>query len=110
LVEHEPGGELRGSVWVINDTLQRCADCLVRLFLDDDLVFTRQVTLEPDAVTAVGETAFRLPRTGPWTLRTELWQAKRLLSTNHYDLRYHDPQGIGRFADLYSRLGDLTLR
>jgi hypothetical protein len=82
----------------------------VRLFLDDDLVFTRQVTLEPDAVTAAGEVTFHLPWSGPWALRAELWQAKRLISTNHYDLRYHDPQGIGWFADLYSRLGELTLR
>jgi beta-mannosidase len=110
LVEHEPGGEFRGTVWIVNDTLLRCADCLVRLFLDDDLVFTRQVTLEADAVTGAGEVTCRLPRTGPWALRAELWQAKRLLSTNHYDLHYHDPQGIGWFADLYSRLGELTLR
>ncbi len=110
LVEREPGGEFRGTVWVVNDTLLRCADCLVRLFLDDDLVFTRQVTLEPDAVTAAGEVTFHLPWSGPWALRAELWQAKRLISTNHYDLRYHDPHGIGWFADLYSRLGELTLR
>jgi len=110
LMEHEPGGEFRGTVWVVNDTLQRCADCLVRLFLDDELVFTRQVTLEPDAVTLAGEVTCRLPRTGPWALRAELWQAKRLLSTNHYDLHYHDPQGLAWFADLYSRLGELTLR
>ena len=110
LLEHEPGGEFQGTVYVVNDTLQRCADCLVRLFLDDELVFTRQVTLEPDAVTVAGEVTCRLPRSGPWALRAELWQTRRLLSTNHYDLHYHDPQGIGWLADLYSRLGELTLR
>ncbi|MCS6801974.1 MAG: glycoside hydrolase family 2 TIM barrel-domain containing protein [Chloroflexota bacterium] len=86
---YRAGDELRGTLWIVNDTLAALDRLEVVAELNGHQLFRRTAVAAPNAATCLGEVAVRLPSTGEMVLRVS--RQGILISENRYDLDWHDP-------------------
>lgn len=101
---YRAGGMFRARVWGVNDLLSPCLDCLLEVDLDGERVFSRSVSLPPDSSQPVGWIQVSLEK-DPRALAVKLREGKRVISSNEYDLTYHDPKRVQVWEVLYRTIG-----
>jgi beta-mannosidase len=109
LIKYEPGTVLRAEVWAINDLLQSFEDCPLRIFLDGQEIFSQTINLPPDSARLVGLIEHPLPDGGRH-LEARLSCQGQVISTNSYDLQYHDPTEAGLLDRFRSWVGEMAVR
>ena len=108
LQEYHPGDLFQADIWVINDLLTPHRDCLLEINLDDRRLYSRTVSLPADSSQKVGSVEHRLgPHKGHLTVT--LHRQRQLISSNEYDLLYHDPHDARWIDVLYSKLGQWAM-
>ena len=109
LIQYEPGTVLRAEIWAINDLLQSFEDCRLRILLDSQEIFSQAINLPPDSCCPVGLIKHPLPDGGRH-LEARLSCQGQVISTNSYDLQYHDPTEAGLLDRLRSWVGETVVR
>lgn len=109
LAAYRPGDQVRGTLWIVNDTGTALSDGCVQVILDETPVHKQSCTCAAHAATAVGVVTLTLPASCA-QLRLELRQGDCLLAENLYDLRFSDagPRRLDRV--LRRRMVDWVLR
>jgi len=108
LRKYRAGDLFEARIWVINDLLTPCEDCLLEIHVNGENIFSRAVSLPPDSSQVVGRVEHHVgEQTGKLT--AVLWQDGQLISSNEYDLRYHDPREARLLDVLYSKLGEWVM-
>jgi hypothetical protein len=97
------GDVFRARVWAINDLLTHFPDCLVEVQLNSRRVYSTAVSLPPDSCQQVGWVQSALADDAQ-ELRAVLWHDGQVLSSNEYDLDYHDPSRARLLDVLYHRI------
>ncbi|TKJ30264.1 MAG: hypothetical protein CEE40_05760 [Chloroflexi bacterium B3_Chlor] len=108
LREYRAGDLFGARVWVINDLLTPCEDCLLEIHVNGENIFSRTVSLPPDSSQVVGQVEHRIGEQ-KGKLTAALWQDGQPISSNEYDLRYHDPRETRLLDILYSKLGEWVM-
>jgi hypothetical protein len=93
LRSYRNGDELRGVLWIVNDTLDHLDRLEIVAEMDGREVFRRRAVAAANAATRLGEVTMRLPTVSELTFRVS--RGGITLSENRYDLAWHDPAGIG---------------
>jgi len=101
--EYRAGDGFRARVWCINDLLSPCPESRLEVRLDGKAVLSQVVSLPPDSCHPVGwlELAFD---EDPGVLAVSLREGERVISSNEYDLTYHDPGRAGVLDVLVSKI------
>jgi beta-mannosidase len=108
LIEYRAGTVLRAEVWAINDLLQSFEDCRLRIFLNGGEIFSQAIDLPPDSCRLVGRIEYPLPD-GSRYLEARLSCQGQVISTNDYDLQYHDPTEASLLDRLRSWVGEMAV-
>lgn len=113
LMAYDKGSEFSPSVWVINDRLDRLADCRLEITLEtaDDVALDRfecSLSVVADSAEIVARFCWTLPGGAHW-VRCCLRHGEELLSFNEYDLTIRDSRPPSRWQRLTSSLGDRLL-
>jgi beta-mannosidase len=108
-MEYRPGTLLRAEIWAINDLLQSFEGCWLQISLDSEEIFSQTIDLPPDSCRLVGLIEHPLPNGGR-RLEAELSCQGKVISTNSYDLQYHDPSEASLLDRFRSWVGEMTLR
>jgi beta-mannosidase len=100
---YRAGDHFRARVWCINDLISPCSQSRLEVQLDGRAVFSQTVSLPPDSCQQVAwlELAFD---EDPGVLAMSLREGDRVISSNEYDLTYHDPRRAGVLDVLNSRI------
>jgi beta-mannosidase len=96
LRSYQPGDELAGTLWVVNDTLAPLDRLEVVATVGGHEVLRRSAVAAPSAATCLGRVSFRLPSVADLVLR--LSRHGTVLGHTCYDLAWHDPGRI-RWVD-----------
>jgi hypothetical protein len=109
LIEYRPGTLLRAEIWAINDLLQSFENCRLRILLDGQEIFSRTIDLPPDFCCPVGLIEHPLLDESRH-LEARLSCQAQVISTNSYDLQYHDPTEAGLLDRFRSWVGEIAVR
>jgi len=104
LARYAAGDLLRGTLWVVNDGLEAWPGCVVRLAQGEQTLWSAPVDVGPDESRRSAGVALRVVNPA-LPLVAELWQGKRRLAENDYDLTYWERR---RGLRLRERLGRLA--
>jgi beta-mannosidase len=109
LIEYRPGTLLRAEIWAINDLLQSFEGCWLQISLDSEEISSQTIDLPPDSCRLVGLIEHPLPNGGR-RLEAELSSQGKVISTNSYDLQYHDPSEASLLDRFRSWVGEMAIR
>jgi beta-mannosidase len=104
LRRYRRGDLFRARVWAINDLQTDMPDCVLDVRLDGVSLFSDTVSLSPDSSQPVAWVEHLLNQDAG-KVEITLSQGEKVVSTNVYDLRYHDPRSTGILDRLYARVG-----
>lgn len=100
LRQYRRGDLFRAGVWAISDSLADIPGCMLDIRLDGASVFSGTVSLPPDSCQQVGAVEHTLTQDAK-VAEVILTQGEQVISTNRYDLEYHDPGTTGVLNKLY---------
>jgi beta-mannosidase len=109
LIEYRPGTLLRAEIWAINDLLQSFENCWLQISLDSEEIFSQTIDLPPDSCRLIGLIEHPLPNGGR-RLEARLSRQDKIISTNSYDLQYHDPSEASLLDRFRSWVGEMAIR